>query len=121
MHLGHLGQAALARVVGRAAAALVTPQWEEPFGLVAAEAMACGTPVVAFDRGGLSEFVGRPGGVLVPPGDVRGDGGGDPAAIGLDRDLVRATAVAHLSDEAMLDRYESVYARAISSRVSRSA
>ena len=121
VHLGHLGQAALARVVGRAAAALVTPQWEEPFGLVAAEAMACGTPVVAFDRGGLAEFVEPPGGVLVAQGDVRAMAEAIPDAIGLDRALVRATAVAHLSDEAMLDRYESVYARAISSRVSRSA
>ena len=43
--------------------------WDEPFGLVAAEALACGTPVAGFDRGALSEVVGDCG-VLVPCGDI---------------------------------------------------
>jgi len=32
---------------------LCPSRWDEPFGLAAAEAQACGTPVVAFSRGGL--------------------------------------------------------------------
>jgi len=42
----------------RGARALLCPvQWEEPFGLIAIEAMACGTPVIAFPRGALPEIV----------------------------------------------------------------
>ena len=48
----------------------MTPAWEEPFGLAAAEAMATGTPVAAFARGGLREIVTPDVGALAPPGDV---------------------------------------------------
>ena len=54
---GHLDTAALAALVGSARACLVTPAWEEPYGLVVAEALACGTPVVGFARGALPELI----------------------------------------------------------------
>ncbi len=44
-------------VLGRAAALLMPIEWEEPFGIVMAEAMACGTPVIAFSRGSAPEVV----------------------------------------------------------------
>ncbi|WP_404312691.1 glycosyltransferase [Agrococcus terreus] len=70
-HVGPLRRRRLARLVGASGCALVTPCWDEPFGLVVAEALTTGTPVVAFDRGGIREVVGDlPGAALVPPGDV---------------------------------------------------
>ena len=54
----------------RAAACVVVPSfWQEPYGLVAAEAVALGRPVVAFAVGGLPEACGGKA-TLVPPGDV---------------------------------------------------
>jgi len=52
-----------------AADVAVTPSIYEPFGLVAVEAMACGTPVVVSDTGGLTEIVADGAGLLVPPDD----------------------------------------------------
>ena len=57
--------------MARAAVVLCPALWEEPFGMVAAEAQACGTPVVAFRRGALAEvIVDGETGFLVAPGDI---------------------------------------------------
>ena len=65
-------RASLWEAMARAAVVLYPARWDEPFGLAAAEAQACGTPVVAFRRGGLSEvIVDGVTGFLVPPDDVR--------------------------------------------------
>ncbi|WP_245852017.1 glycosyltransferase [Mobilicoccus massiliensis] len=110
-HLGHLSQAQIRDVLARSDSALVTPRWEEPFGLVAAEAMMCGTPVVALDRGGVREVVGDEGGVLVADRDGDDDAAARalaaavPRALRMDRGRVRADAVARLSATAMIERY----------------
>lgn len=70
-HLGPMRRRRLAHLVGSSGCALVTPCWEEPFGLVLAEALTTGTPVAAFDRGGIAEVLeGLPGTRLVPAGDT---------------------------------------------------
>ncbi len=51
-YVGHCHSSDVARYLADASVALVTPMWDEPFGLVVAEALACGTPVAAFNRGG---------------------------------------------------------------------
>ena len=49
--------------------AVVPSQWDEPFGLTCAEAMAAARPVVTTDRGGIPEVVGTDGALIVPVGD----------------------------------------------------
>jgi len=61
-YLGEMGEERK-QVVKRAKCFLMPIEWEEPFGLVMIEAMACGTPVVAFNRGSVLEVIehGRTG------------------------------------------------------------
>jgi glycosyltransferase involved in cell wall biosynthesis len=60
----------------RSKAFLFPVQWEEPFGLVMIESMACGTPVIAFARGSVPEIIkdGETGLIVNPSdGDIRGN------------------------------------------------
>ncbi|UOA15459.1 MULTISPECIES: glycosyltransferase [Sulfitobacter] len=60
-YVGHLDTAALRQAYGRASVALFTPQWEEPFGLAAVEAMAMGLPIAATPHGAVEEVLGDAG------------------------------------------------------------
>ncbi|MFF5212370.1 glycosyltransferase family 4 protein [Streptosporangium sp. NPDC000396] len=96
-----------------AARCLVFPiLWEEPFGMVMIEAMACGTPVVALDRGAVPEVVvdGVTGFVRHHPDElpeaVEAVGTIDPYAC-------RAHVARHFDVEVMTERYERVYRQVI--------
>ncbi|MEK7521069.1 MAG: glycosyltransferase family 4 protein [Patescibacteria group bacterium] len=56
-YAGYVPYGDLYKYYQKAKATLVPIQWEEPFGLVMTEAMACGTPVIAFKRGSAPEVV----------------------------------------------------------------
>jgi len=68
--LGHQPQASVAMIFNLADVSIV-PSRIEPFGLVAVEALACGTPVIATNEGGLPEFVDDRVGALVDVGDAQ--------------------------------------------------
>ena len=90
-------------LLGGARALLYPVQAGEPFGLVLAEAMACGTPVAALDRGAVREIVddGVTGGVF---GSAEALVAGLPRVLdALDRAQVRATAVARFGADRMVD------------------
>lgn len=108
-YLGHLSSAELAERVGRSAVSVVTPRWEEPYGLVAAESMACGTPVAGFARGGLTDVVGSAGGRLCAPDDIGALAAAIASAARFSRQAVRAHALAHCSLDRMVEGYERLY------------
>lgn len=109
---GHLPARSLGSEIAGARGALVTPMWDEPFGLVAAEALACGVPVAAYDRGALGEVLG-PCGILVPGGDAAALAEAIPALAAIDRTMCRQRAIETLSVPAMIARYEACYTAAI--------
>jgi glycosyltransferase involved in cell wall biosynthesis len=112
-HVGHLTTQELVHLVGHAAVAVVSPAWDEPYGLVAAEAMSCGTPVAAFRRGALPEIVSAESGALATAGDVGALATAITTARQVDRRLVRRHAVEHHSAERMVTSYEHVYRRVV--------
>jgi UDP-glucose:tetrahydrobiopterin glucosyltransferase len=105
-------RASLWQAMGQAAVVLCPARWDEPFGLAAAEAQACGTPVVAFSRGGLREvIVDRATGFLVPPDDIPAAAEAVSQATGISRQACRDHAESHLDLGLSLDAHERLYRR----------
>ncbi|GAA4360607.1 glycosyltransferase family 4 protein [Angustibacter luteus] len=107
--VGHLDHDALRRLVGAAAVCVVTPCWDEPFGLVVAEALAAGTPVAAFRRGALAELVTPECAVLVDGGDVDALAVAIRSASRLDRGAARRHAELSVDSRRMVAGYEQLY------------
>jgi glycosyltransferase involved in cell wall biosynthesis len=95
----------------RGARALVCPlAWEEPFGLVAIEAMLCGTPVVGFARGAFPEIVDEGvTGFLVPPGDLDALARRTRDLARFDRERCARRARERFRADVMVSRYEALY------------
>jgi glycosyltransferase involved in cell wall biosynthesis len=103
-------------LLGGARALLYPVQAGEPFGLVIAEAMTCGTPVAALDRGAVRELVddGISGGVFASVDELVA---GLPRVLALDRAAVRARAVARFGVDRMVDEYLAIYQRVLAGRI----
>ena len=111
VHQG-IPRTSLWEAMARAAVVLCPSRWDEPFGLAAAEAQACGTPVVAFRRGGLGEvIVDGVTGFLVRPDGVRAAAEAVSQAAGISRAACREHAEGQLDLEASLDAHERLYRR----------
>jgi glycosyltransferase involved in cell wall biosynthesis len=112
--LGELPPSARDPLYARARATLMLGAWPEPFGLVAIESMACGTPVIARRAGALPEIL-RHGtdGYLVD--DVVEAELAVAMVDRLDRSGIRASAIERFSAARMTDAYEKIYRRLLRS------
>lgn len=102
-------------LLARAACLLFAAEWEEPFGLVLVEAMACGTPVVALGAGAVPELVvdGETGILCDRPSELAA---GIEAARRLDPGRCREHAQERFDVERMIAGYEAVYRRVLAAR-----
>jgi glycosyltransferase involved in cell wall biosynthesis len=114
-YVGPVDDAAKSVLLRRARAFLMPVLWEEPFGIVMAEAMACGTPVIGFARGAIPEIVED--GVT---GFVVGDVDGAVAGVGqlgqIDRRACRVRVERLFSDRTVVENYLSVYREMLAAR-----
>jgi glycosyltransferase involved in cell wall biosynthesis len=107
-YVGPVAAADRGAVLGSAHALLHLIDFDEPFGFSVAESLACGTPVVAFDRGSMAELIddGRDGWLV-------DDEDGAVAAVhrvgGLDRERIRASARRRFDARRMAADYVEVY------------
>jgi glycosyltransferase involved in cell wall biosynthesis len=112
VYFGEADFPAKVKLYGGARALLYPIQAREPFGLVLAEAMACGTPVAALDRGAVREVVDDGvTGFVVDTLDQMVDA--LPRVFALDRRRVRQHAVSRFGVDRMVDEYVGVYRRIV--------
>ncbi|PZO38686.1 MAG: glycosyltransferase family 4 protein [Pseudanabaena frigida] len=95
-------------LLGQALALLVPIEWEEPFGIVFAEALACGTPIISCPRGALTEIVteGVDGYLVKNIGEAVNR---INQIQQLDRNHCRQKVIDHFSAAKIVDRYELLY------------
>ena len=111
---GFLPTAQLQQAMGRCAVLLNTPKWNEAFGNVVVEALACGVPVAAYARGGPAELVqeGHTG-ALAEPDDVSGLVAAVQRAQSVRRRDCRTWVEHHCSQEAFAARLESWFLQVV--------
>lgn len=113
--VGEINEREKTSFLGNALALLFPIDWPEPFGLVMIEAMACGTPVLAFDCGSVREVIrdGVTGRIVETMEEaIRAV----PEVIALDRRRVRATFEADFTSRRMALDYVDVYRRVLASQ-----
>ena len=114
-YLGEIGDADKSRFLGGAEGLLFPIDWPEPFGLAMIEAMACGTPVIAWDCGSVSEIIedGVTGFIVR---DLEQAVQAVPRLNTLDRRKIRAQFEQRFSALSMAARYEALYAGQVRAR-----
>ena len=110
-YVGEVGGREKRELCARARALLFPIQWEEPFGIVMLEALACGTPVVATRRGSVPEIVedGVNGVLLDGEASVDEIAAALHLAVAIDPARCRASVRLRFTPELMADGYEQVY------------
>jgi glycosyltransferase involved in cell wall biosynthesis len=112
--IGEIGEAEKDAFLGEAAALLFPIDWPEPFGLVLIEAMATGTPVIAFGSGSVPEIIeeGVTGFIV---DNVESAAAAVPLALRLDRGTVRQRFEQRFTVGRMALDYVAIYERLLSS------
>jgi glycosyltransferase involved in cell wall biosynthesis len=106
--VGEINESAKTEFLGRAAGLLFPIDWPEPFGLVMIEAMACGTPVLAFRCGSVPEIVeDRLTGRIVS--SIEEAAQAVPELLALDRNAIRARFEQRFSSRRMASDYVKIY------------
>jgi glycosyltransferase involved in cell wall biosynthesis len=106
--IGEINEARKTEFLGEARALLFPIDWPEPFGLVMIEAMACGTPVLAFRRGSVSEIIDQ--GITGAVVDTMDEAVGMlPQVLALDRHAVRRRFEQRFSAARMAADYVALY------------
>jgi glycosyltransferase involved in cell wall biosynthesis len=116
--MGELGEADRDRLLAQSYACLMPGHWPEPFGLVAIESLACGTPVLARPVGALPEIVRHGVDGFVGPDDTGLARAVDEVGR-LDRAAIRRSVRERFSATRMADGYERLYRRAIDAAMAR--
>ncbi len=113
-YVGEVGGVRRKELFARARAFLMPISWPEPFGMVMVEALACGTPVIAFPEGAASEIVidGENG---FHVGNVRAMAQASRSLQTIDPARCRASVVSRYAATIVAEGYEEVYDRAIHS------
>ena len=111
-YLGELSGPDRDRLFAESHATLMPGAWPEPFGLVAIESLACGTPVLARPVGALPEIV-RDGIDGFLRSDIAELAATVDAVGALDRSAIRRSVRARFSVDRMVDSYEAIYAAMI--------
>lgn len=116
--LGEIGDRQKLDVLSRARAVLFPIDWDEPFGLVMTEAMACGTPVIATPRGAVPEVVVDGGtGFIVPVETYPEDASAALKRLGeIDPAACRRRVEQFFGKEAMVAGYEQAFERVLAER-----
>jgi glycosyltransferase involved in cell wall biosynthesis len=105
---GAMARDDLRRMMARCAVTVCAVRWDEPFGMVAAEAQMAGCPVAAYRRGALPEVVEEGvSGFLAQPDDISALAHAIAQCLDLDRAEIRSSARRRLGFEPVLDRYEA--------------
>jgi glycosyltransferase involved in cell wall biosynthesis len=112
--LGAIGADQRSLFLGGAMALLHLIGFDEPFGYSVAEAMACGTPVIAFDRGSMRELI-EDGTTGIIASSVADAAAAVERARSFDRGAIRLSAARRFGRDRMVDGYVDVYRRVLSS------
>ncbi len=113
--LGPVSAADRTEMLGSAHALLHLIHFDEPFGYSVVEAMASGTPVIAYDRGSMAELIEHgASGYLVA--DREGAIRAVELVGALDRDAIRATTVERFGAAAMVSKYVDLYRSVLTER-----